>query len=725
MRPRRFTPCALTLTLLAGLGPAAGADEGAALGDVKSWSKIGDGVGGFTLPLDNDDLLGFDVARIGDLNDDGVDDLAVGAYGDDDGGDRRGAVYVLFMKKNGQVAQTQKISDTQGGFNGVLGNVDWFGCSLEGLGDLDGDGVEDLAVGAALDDDGNTNRGAIWILFLNADGTVKGHTKISDWSGGFGGSMWTNGRFGQSIANLGDLNDDGVIDLAVGASRHGDGGAVWILFLNANGTVKSYNFISSFAGGFSGAVEADSEFGYSVTGLGDIDGDNVEDLAVGARRACHGTVPSICNIGAVWVLRMNGNGSVKAQQKIGVNVGGWPEFHKTYDFLGSGVSAIGDLDGDGVTDLAIGCEQDDDGGSNDNASNGAVYLCYLNADGTAKGSHKISATAGGFDAAIAEGDRFGCSVRGLGDFDGDGVPDLFVGAWGDNGQGTNSRGAAYLLNLANPLEICVESVPNAEVGVEYDRDLQFIGAAPPLVGQVTKGALPAGLSLVDGEIVGTPTKPGKASFTVTLSDAIGRSVKRAYTMKVKKALAWKTKSLADAAHGKPYKQSLELKGGEGPFSFGFGGAGLDAGEGALPDGLEIDDDKAKLVGTPREVGSWEVTIFAYDELGGEVQQTFPLIVKSTLKVSTKKLKKAKAGKPYAQTVKAKGGWIDEKKEALGEEEPGYDFAVVDGEFPAGLSLAADGSITGTPTTKGTAVFTVRVTDDSGETAERELSIKVK
>ena len=75
----------------------------------------------------------------------------------------------------------QKISSTQGGFTGILEFLDSFGVSVASLGDLDGDGVGDLAVGAEGDDDGGigffAERGAVWILFLNTDGTVKSHQK--------------------------------------------------------------------------------------------------------------------------------------------------------------------------------------------------------------------------------------------------------------------------------------------------------------------------------------------------------------------------------------------------------------------------------------------------------------------------------------------------------------------------------------------------------------------
>ncbi len=116
----------------------------------------------------------------------------------------------------GWVLSHQKISDTEGGFNGIMDNSDGFGISVASLGDLDGDGGADLAVGA-FSDDGGVRRGAVWVLFLNLDGTVKSHQKISDTQGGFTGVLDDGDWFGSSVAALGDLDGDGVIDLAVGA----------------------------------------------------------------------------------------------------------------------------------------------------------------------------------------------------------------------------------------------------------------------------------------------------------------------------------------------------------------------------------------------------------------------------------------------------------------------------------------------------------------------------
>ncbi len=136
-------------------------------GWVLSHPKISDTEGGFKGILDDTDRFGRSVAALGDLDGDRVDDLAVGAWRDDDGGLDRGAVWVLFLNTDGTVKSHQKISDTQGGFTSILDDVDLFGISVAAPGDLDGDGVEDLAVGAPPDDDGGRDRGAVWVLFLD------------------------------------------------------------------------------------------------------------------------------------------------------------------------------------------------------------------------------------------------------------------------------------------------------------------------------------------------------------------------------------------------------------------------------------------------------------------------------------------------------------------------------------------------------------------------------
>ena len=99
---------------------------------------------------------------------DGVPDLAAGANGDDNGGTGRGAVHVMFMNRDGTVRGTVEIND--GTTNGPeLSNNDGFGASIAAIGDLDGDGVPDLAAGANGDDNGGSNRGAVHVMYLDKD----------------------------------------------------------------------------------------------------------------------------------------------------------------------------------------------------------------------------------------------------------------------------------------------------------------------------------------------------------------------------------------------------------------------------------------------------------------------------------------------------------------------------------------------------------------------------
>ncbi|MCH8345262.1 MAG: FG-GAP repeat protein [Planctomycetes bacterium] len=447
---------AAVLTLFSSVAMAFGDIVTAAPGEVLSHQKISDTEGGFTGTLDNGDAFGIAMASLGDLDGDGVGDLAVGAPFDSDGGTQQGAVWVLFLNTDGTVKSHQKISDTQGGFTGTLGDEVAFGRSVASLGDLDGDGVADLAVGSHGDDDGGPNRGAVWILLLKTDGTVKSHQKISDTEGAFTGILDDEDNFGISVASLGDLDADGVGDLAVGALADDDGGtnrgAVWVLFLNPDGTVKSHQKISDTQGGFTGTLNDGDAFGLSQASLDDLDGDSVCDLAVGAT----GDDDGGSGRGAVWVLFLNTDGTVKRHQKISDTEGGFTGTLVEFERLGSSGALLGDLDGDGVADLAVGASQDDDGG----ASHGAVWVLFLNTDGTVKSHQKISDTEGGFTGILDDHDNFGFSVAALGDLDGDGLGDLAVGATGDDDGGIN-RGAVWVLFLDGVLTLDLDIKPGA------------------------------------------------------------------------------------------------------------------------------------------------------------------------------------------------------------------------------------------------------------------------
>jgi len=333
----------------------------------------------------------------------------------DDAPPENGAIWTLALDPSGSLASQKEISSLAGTFPERLRDLDEFGASVALLGDLNGDGIADLAVGAPGDDGGGAERGCVWILFRSGDAGVSSVQPIRAGEGGWTAALRDGDRFGSALAQVGDLNRDGIPELAVGAPGNG-GGSVWILSLNAKGLVRSALRIGASAGGFQGALDAGDRFGSSLALLGDADADGRPELAVGAPGDDDGSLEG----GALYILSLKADG-VHAQRKISSTSGGFGGASISEE-LGSSVALVGDIDGDGTGDIALGGPRSDLGGTD----KGALWILFLRPDGTVRGQQEIGMSTGG--AGSFPNEHFGASVAALGDLNGDSIPDLAVGA---------------------------------------------------------------------------------------------------------------------------------------------------------------------------------------------------------------------------------------------------------------------------------------------------------
>ncbi|MFG0316349.1 MAG: integrin alpha, partial [Planctomycetota bacterium JB042] len=304
--------------------------------------------------------FGGATAAIGDVDGDGVPDLAVGAPGADGAATAAGRVEV----RSGATGLVRLELAGDSAF-------DRTGSAVAGPGDLDGDGVPDLVVGAP-------------------SGTPPAGT-IEARSGSDGALLWSvvgaaaGDRFGATIAAVGDVDGDGIGDVVVGAPDHDGGG-----FGAGRGEVRSGATGAALWGIDGGAVL--DRLGLAVAGVGDVDGDGTADVALGSPLADVGAF----NGGAVLVRRGDTGAPLGAVAGAAV-----------LDQFGFSVDGAGDLDGDGRADLAVGIPGHDGGGTDA----GRVEV-RRGLDG---------ATLLAIDG-FAAGETFGF-VAGIGDVDADGVPD--------------------------------------------------------------------------------------------------------------------------------------------------------------------------------------------------------------------------------------------------------------------------------------------------------------
>lgn len=383
-----------------------------------------------------------------------------------------------------------KIEENSGGFLANLDPGDRFSRDHDVIGDVNGDGVLDLVVGARSDDDGGTDAGAVYILFMNHNGTVQSNQKISMLEGNFTEILNAGNFFGYGVAGIGDYDGDFIPDIAVSAPVPPNR-AIYIIHLNSNGTVKDFVknsnitaqglsaigdmngdgridlvacdpgsdiggtdigairilffngasqiinsqtvLINPTSGGLGSGLDSLDQFGgREVAMLGDIDGDGTKELAVGAFMSDGGK-------GAIWILSLSStNYNVVSKLKITEGLNGFtdtltagsnPNGTQGANF-GHALCKVGDLNGDGVPDLMTGANQQNEGWG---------YILYLNADKTVKSFTRINNTDGGFGLVLDTIERFSRSISFVGDLRGDGTTAVNYGG------GAGGTGTLYLL----------------------------------------------------------------------------------------------------------------------------------------------------------------------------------------------------------------------------------------------------------------------------------------
>ncbi|HKB15856.1 MAG TPA: integrin alpha, partial [Planctomycetota bacterium] len=395
------------------------------------------------------DFLGWSFARLGDVDSDGVDDTAVGVQLGDNG-----AAY--------DAGRVEVLSGATGLPILVLTGAaiaDHFGASIALAGDVSGDGIPDLLVGAPEANPGGLADAGTATLYSLANGSV-----LLQFSGAAAGD-----HLGTSVAGVGDLDADGVPDLLLGAPQS---------TVAATGYARAYSGATAGLLFTVGGVGVFEDFGASVCGVGDLNGDVVPDFLVGAPdagpgvgggrvRAVSGATGGILydalgtvNDGALGTALaglpdLDGDGvpdfvagepgifqsAGLARVRSGAN--GAPVFTFLGQYLGDqfgrAAASVGDVDGDGRDDLVVGAPNADAGGLADS------------------GRATLHSSAGGGVLVTVDGPSesalLGGSVAGLGDMDGDGVPDFAVGSPGE-AQATgsvrvvSSASGAILLNLS-------------------------------------------------------------------------------------------------------------------------------------------------------------------------------------------------------------------------------------------------------------------------------------
>jgi hypothetical protein len=302
---------------------------------------------------------------------------------------------------------------------------------------------------------------------------------------------------------------------------------------------------------------------------------------------------------------------------------------------------------------------------------------------------------------------------------GSGTSTFMVGVH-DNGSPvqTASGQESITVNAApSTLTITSTSLAAGKNGSSYSTTLSATGGTPGYTWSIASGSLPAGLALSGaGQISGTPTGSGTATFTVAVQDSASPAQKATASESITvgttpSTLTIATTSLAAGKNGSSYSTTLSATGGTPGYTWSIA-------SGSLPAGLTL-SGAGQISGTPTGSGTATFTVAVQDSASpaqkASAQESITVsAASSTLTITSTSLGAAQTGNSYSTTLSASGGT------------PGYTWTVSAGTLPAGLTMSSAGVISGTPTATGSSNFTVTVTDSSStaQTASASESIAV-